>query len=88
MSAEPYADVAAHLRDELRRAWLRIEYQVRLAWTKSRQAAPDDVIGPTEIGRLFAAARGDAAAQSDDAGAQTSSACLAAPAALSCKVSF
>jgi AAA+ superfamily predicted ATPase len=70
MSAEPYADVAAHLRDELRRAWLRIEYQVRLAWTKGRQAAPDDVMGPTEIGRLFAAARGDAA-QADDAGAQT-----------------
>ena len=45
MSAEPYTDVATHLRDELRRAWLRIEYQVRLAWTKSRQTAPDDVIG-------------------------------------------
>jgi AAA+ superfamily predicted ATPase len=71
MSAEPYTDVATHLRDELRRAWLRIEYQVRLAWTKSRMTAPDDVIGPTEIGRLFAAARGEAAGQSDDAGAQT-----------------
>ena len=70
MSGEPYPDVATHLRDELRRAWLRIEYQVRLAWTKSRQTAPDDVIGPTEIGRLFATARGDAA-QGDDAGAQT-----------------
>ncbi|MDQ3335874.1 MAG: ATP-binding protein [Myxococcota bacterium] len=71
MSAEPYTEVASHLRDELRRAWLRIEYQVRLAWTKGRQAAPDDVIGPTEIGRLFATARGDAGAQGDDAGAQT-----------------
>jgi len=71
MSAEPYPDVATHLRDELRRAWLRVEYQVRLAWTKTRQAAPDDVIGPTEMGRLFAAARGDATAAGDDAGAQT-----------------
>ncbi len=69
MSGEPYPDVATHLKDELRRAWLRIEYQVRLAWTKNRQTAPDDVIGPTDIGRLFAAARGDAAG-GDDAGAQ------------------
>jgi len=71
MSAEPYADVATHLRDELRRAWLRIEYQVRLAWAKSRQTAADDVIGPTEIGRLFAVARGEVAGQGNDAGAQT-----------------
>jgi hypothetical protein len=71
MSAEPYTDVASHLRDELRRAWLRIEYQVRLAWTKGRHANPEDVIGPTEIGRLFAVARGDTAGQGDDAGAQT-----------------
>src|SRR5262245_45950658 len=66
--SEPYADVAAHLRDELRRAWLRVEYQVRLAWTKGRATAAEDVIGPTEIGRLFAAARGEAAS-GDDAGA-------------------
>src|SRR5262245_26421933 len=69
MTVEPYTDVAAHLRDELRRAWLRVEYQVRLAWTKGRTtAATDDVMGPTEIGRLFAAARGETPA-SDDAGA-------------------
>ncbi len=45
---EPYTDVASHLRDELRRAWLRVEYQVRLAWTKGRGGitATDDVIGP------------------------------------------
>src|SRR6187551_1774280 len=75
MSGEPYPDVATHLRDELRRAWLRIEYQVRLAWSKSRPPASDgathDVIGPTDIGRLFAAARGEVAATTgDDAGAQ------------------
>jgi len=69
---EPYTDVATHLRDELRRAWLRVEYQVRLAWTKGRGgiAVTDDVIGPTEIGRLFAAARGEQPA-GDDAGAAT-----------------
>src|SRR5689334_21157504 len=67
---EPYNDVATHLRDELRRAWLRVEYQVRLAWTKSRVAVADDVIGPTEIGRLFAAARGETPT-GDDAGAAT-----------------
>ncbi|MBA3393875.1 MAG: ATP-binding protein [Deltaproteobacteria bacterium] len=72
MNAEPYADVASHLRDELRRAWLRVEYQVRLAWSKSRVTVTDDVVGPTEIGRLFAAARGDSSATgADDAGAQT-----------------
>jgi hypothetical protein len=67
---EPYTDVAVHLRDELRRAWLRVEYQVRLAWTKGRAIATDDVIGPTEIGRLFAAARGETPT-GDDAGAST-----------------
>jgi hypothetical protein len=67
---EPYTDVATHLRDELRRAWLRVEYQVRLAWTKGRTTVTDDVIGPTEIGRLFAAARGETPA-GDDAGAAT-----------------
>jgi hypothetical protein len=70
MTLEPYTDVASHLRDELRRAWLRVEYQVRLAWTKNRVTATDDVIGPTEIGRLFAAARGETPT-GDDAGAQT-----------------
>ena len=67
---EPYTDVAAHLRDELRRAWLRVEYQVRLAWTKGRITVTDDVLGPTEMGRLFATARGEAPA-GDDAGAAT-----------------
>ncbi len=68
LSAEPYPDVATHLRDELERAWLRVEYQVRLAWTKGRVAVSDDVIGASDVGRLFAAARGDVAT-GDDAGA-------------------
>jgi hypothetical protein len=69
VSAEPYPDVATHLRDELKRAWLRVEYQVRLAWSKTRTNT-DDIIGPTEIGRLFATARGEATG-GDDAGAKT-----------------
>jgi len=68
VAAEPYPDVATHLRDELTRAWLRLEYQTRLAWV-GRVAATDDVIGATDIGRLFAAARGHAKA-GDDAGSQ------------------
>src|SRR5260221_4538928 len=68
MSAEPYRDVATHLRDELERAWLRLEYQTRMQWTKGRVAATDDVIGATDIGRVFAAARGSGS-NGDDAGA-------------------
>lgn len=70
---EPYADAASHLRDELRRAWLRVEYEIRIGWTRSpaavEGAAIADVVGPTEIGRLFAAARGERGG--DEAGAQT-----------------
>ncbi len=65
---EAYPDVGTHLRDELERAWLRVEYQVRVAWTKGRVNVTDDVIGATDIGRLFAQARG-AQATGDDAGA-------------------
>ncbi|HET7505546.1 MAG TPA: ATP-binding protein [Kofleriaceae bacterium] len=70
MTAEPYRDPAAHLRDELRRAWLRVEYEIRLGWTKSSAQAPagGDAVSPTEIGRLFAAARGERGG--DEAGAQ------------------
>ena len=66
--AEPYLDAATHLRDELARAWLRVEYQIRLTWTK-RRAQADDAIAATDIGRLFAAARGNATAHDDEAGA-------------------
>ncbi|HEX7843130.1 MAG TPA: hypothetical protein VF469_36910, partial [Kofleriaceae bacterium] len=74
MTAEPYRDAASHLRDELRRAWLRVEYEIRLGWARGQittgaTAAPvTDTVSATDIGRLFAAARGERAA--DEAGAQ------------------
>ena len=60
--AEPYRDPADHLRDELRRVWLRVEYEIRLAWARRGVARPDDavdampVVGPETVGELFAAA--------------------------------
>ena len=70
MTAEPYRDAASHLRDELRRAWLRVEYEIRLGWACNQPigTAGIDAVSPTEIGRLFAAARGERGG--DDAGAQ------------------
>ncbi|HEX8112647.1 MAG TPA: hypothetical protein VF516_33180, partial [Kofleriaceae bacterium] len=72
MTAEPYRDAASHLRDELRRAWLRVEYEIRLGWARGQvnpaAASAGDAVSPTDIGRLFAAARGERPA--DDAGAQ------------------
>jgi hypothetical protein len=68
-AAEPYTDVATHVRDELRRAWLRLEYQVRLTWRKDAGArGGEDSIGPEDMGRLFAAARG-VVPSDDDGGA-------------------
>ncbi|HEX5063447.1 MAG TPA: ATP-binding protein, partial [Kofleriaceae bacterium] len=58
MGAEPYTDVATHVRDELRRVWLRLEYQIRLGWRKESGLAGEDVIGPEDMGRLFSIARG------------------------------
>jgi SpoVK/Ycf46/Vps4 family AAA+-type ATPase len=55
--AEPYTDVAMHVRDELRRVWLRLEYQIRLGWRRE-SGLTEDVIGPEDIGRLFSIARG------------------------------
>ena len=71
MAAEPYTDVASHVRDELRRAWLRLEYQIRLGWRREVSAAKvgEDIVTPDDMGRLFAQARG-AATGADDAGAQ------------------
>ena len=66
---QPYPDVATHVRDELRRAWLRVEYQIRLGWTKApRSPEADHVVGPEDMGALFAAARGEAIAN-DESGA-------------------
>jgi len=71
-AAEPYRDSATHLRDELRRAWLRVEYEIRLGWTRGAVATPapagPDIFSPTDMGKLFAAARGER--PTDDAGAQ------------------
>ncbi len=71
--AEPYADIAEHVADELRRAWLRVEYQIRLGWTKGQptHVGEDAIIGPDDMGRIFAAARGETPVASDEAGAQT-----------------
>ena len=63
MSAEPYTDVTAHVRDELRRVWLRLEYQIRLGWRK--ESAVADNVGPEDMGRLFAMARGAQVAGAD-----------------------
>ena|GEM_PF-794540 len=58
----PYADPADHVRDELRRVWLRVEYQIRLHWSRRGAPRPDDateampVVGPETVGELFAAA--------------------------------
>src|SRR5260221_3007175 len=65
---EPYADVADHVRDELRRAWLRVEYQIRLGWRAQPSPQLDESIGPADMGALFAAARGENTSK-DDGGA-------------------
>ena len=74
-AAEPYRDAASHLRDELRRAWLRVEYEIRLGWARGQvtttggtSGPSGDAITPSDVGRLFAAARGER--PTDEAGAQ------------------
>ncbi len=69
MGAEPYTDVAMHVRDELKRCWLRLEYQIRLGWRKETGLVGDDVVGPEDMGGLFANARG-AGQPAGDAGAE------------------
>lgn len=66
---QPYFDVSTHVRDELRRAWLRVEYQIRLGWTKTPQGGEQEQISPDEMGGLFAGARGEATAEPPDNGA-------------------
>jgi hypothetical protein len=72
VTAEPYTDVATHVRDELRRAWLRLEYQIRLGWRREATAAQvgEDIVGPDDMGALFAQARGAAAPGADTGAAQ------------------
>lgn len=66
---QPYLDVSSHVRDELRRAWLRVEYQIRLGWTKTQPVADQAGFSPDDMGALFAGARGETSAESTDAGA-------------------
>jgi hypothetical protein len=58
MGAEPYTDVASHVRDELKRVWLRLEYQIRLGWRKESGLMGEEVVGPEDMGQLFSQARG------------------------------
>ncbi|HEY5924304.1 MAG TPA: hypothetical protein VIV11_21655, partial [Kofleriaceae bacterium] len=69
MGVEPYTDVATHVRDELRRVWLRLEYQIRLGWRKETNVAGEEIVGPEDMGRLFSLARG-AALPDKDSGAE------------------
>ena len=71
VAAEPYTDVATHVRDELRRvvAAPRVSDPPRLA-QETGAASATTSSGPTDMGRLFAPARGAAAAGADDAGAE------------------
>jgi hypothetical protein len=66
MGPEPYPDVATHVRDELRRVWLRLEYQIRLGWRKETAVAGEEVVGPEDMGRLFSLARGAVQADKDN----------------------
>ena len=50
------------VRDELRRAWLRVEYQIRAGWAR---ADGPNTLGPSDMGHLFAAARGERPASAD-----------------------
>jgi hypothetical protein len=65
MAAEPYTDVGAHVRDELKRVWLRLEYQVRLGWRKETGLVGEEFVGPEDMGRLFSTARGSTQAGGD-----------------------
>ncbi|MSP63938.1 MAG: AAA family ATPase, partial [Myxococcales bacterium] len=77
--AAPYPDLHAHLRDELWRVWLRVEFQIRNRWEMGilPRVADDATIGiwtPDNLAGLFRAAHGDyiggeRAAPATDAGA-------------------
>jgi len=70
--AEPYPDASTHLRDELRRVWLRVEYEIRRGWNRGtidRTAEDAPVWRPEDVGKLFDAAA-EEWANTDDSGAQ------------------
>jgi AAA+ superfamily predicted ATPase len=62
VTIDVYADPADHLRDELRRVWLRVEYETRRTWARRGATRADDavdlmpVVGPETIGELFTTA--------------------------------
>jgi hypothetical protein len=70
-NVEPYANAGEHVRDELRRAWLRVEYQVRSTWTKGSPGEVRDEIsiGPEDMGRIFLTARGNSVPVVPESGA-------------------
>src|SRR5690349_5594699 len=78
MGAEPYTDVATHVRDELKRVWLRLEYQIRLGWRKETGLVGEEVVGPDDMGSLFANARGAAQAANETGAEQVLEQWLAA----------
>lgn len=57
MTAEPYTDVATHVRDELRRAWLRVEYHIRMGW-RHDHAVAENSLGRDAMVQLFSTSRG------------------------------
>jgi hypothetical protein len=67
MKGNPYTDVATHLRDELQRAWLRIEYQIRAGWRNEVSVASgrvqNVVLDRDEVAKLFVSWRGHAASE-------------------------
>jgi hypothetical protein len=78
MGAEPYTDVVTHVRDELRRVWLRLEYQIRLGWRKETAVTAEEVVGPEDMGRLFSLARGAATVDKESGAEQVLEQWLAA----------
>lgn len=73
----PYADASEHLRDELQRVWMRVEYQIRLRWElgvlpSAVGDAGSRVFYPEHIANLFrnAAGLGPGDGQKKESGAQ------------------
>jgi len=56
----PYDRVSEHLRDELRRAWLRVEFKIRAGWARTADRPSDTSVDihwtPEVVGQLFKAA--------------------------------
>ncbi|HEU0034015.1 MAG TPA: ATP-binding protein [Kofleriaceae bacterium] len=72
--AQPYSDASSHLRDELRRVWLRVEYEIRRGWGRGQVDGAEDedhVWRPADLGKLFSNAQNEwARSGEDESGAQ------------------